>query len=215
MAAGLAHELNNPLTGILAISQLLINSEIPPEYQEDMNCVYSEAKRAAEIVKNVLLFARNNNYENGHASANEVINNVLRLREYEEKVNNITVETNLKENLPDVAIDKFQLQQVFLNMILNAEAAIMDTNKPGKLLVTTERSNGHANIIFSDNGCGIRKQILPHIFDPFFTTKDIGKGTGLGLSICYGIIVKNGGKITVKSQVNEGTTFTIKMPIIS
>ncbi len=215
MAAGLAHELNNPLTGILALSQMLVNSDIPQEYREDLNCVYSEAVRAAEIVKNVLLFSRNNNYENGHASANEVIQSVLRLREYEEKVNNISVVTNFKDNLPDVAIDKFQLQQVFLNMVLNAEAAIIDTKKPGKLTVTTERSNGSANIIFSDTGCGIKKQVIARIFDPFFTTKDIGKGTGLGLSICYGIIVKNGGKITVKSEENEGTTFTIKMPIIS
>jgi two-component system NtrC family sensor kinase len=214
MAAGLAHELNNPLTGILALTQLLINSELPPEYREDLGYVHSEAKRAADIVKNVLLFARNNNYENGHASANEVIQNVLRLREYEEKINNITVNTNFTEDIPDVSIDKFQLQQVLLNMVLNAEAAIMETGKPGELTVTTERANNHVNIIFSDSGCGIKKQILPRIFDPFFTTKDIGKGTGLGLSICYGIVVKNGGNINVESKVNKGTTFTIRMPVV-
>jgi len=214
MAAGLAHELNNPLTGILALSQLLMDSEIPEECREDLECVYSEAKRAASIVKNVLLFTRNNNYENGRASSNEVVRDVLRLREYEEKVSNITASMKLQEDLPDVSMDKFQLQQVFLNIILNAEAAIKETNKPGKLTVTTERVNNHVNIHFKDNGCGIDKHTLPRIFDPFFTTKDIGKGTGLGLSICYGIIVKNGGKISVKTSINKGTTFTIQMPVV-
>ncbi len=215
MAAGLAHELNNPLTGVLALSQLLMDSDIPEEYREDLECVYNEAKRAASIVKNVLLFARNNNYENGHASANEVVRDVLRLREYEEKVSNITAVTALQDDLPDVPIDKFQLQQVFLNLILNAEAAIRETSKPGTLTVTTERINNHINIHFKDNGCGIDRHTLPRIFDPFFTTKDIGKGTGLGLSICYGIVVKHGGKISVKTNPNKGTTFTIRMPVIS
>jgi len=214
MAAGLAHELNNPLTGILALSQLLSDSDIPEEYKEDLQYVYNEAKRAASIVKSVLLFARNNNYENGQSSANDVIKDVLRLREYEEKANNITVVTDLQENPPNVPIDKYQLQQVFLNIILNAEAAIKDTKRPGTLIVKTETANHHINVLFSDNGCGIRKNVLPRIFDPFFTTKDIGKGTGLGLSICYGIVVKHGGKISVKSKEKEGTTFTINLPIV-
>jgi PAS domain S-box-containing protein len=215
MAAGLAHELNNPLTGILTLSQLLVNSDLPREQKEDIQCVYSEAKRAASIVKNVLLFTRNNNYENGQSSVNEVVKEVLRLREHEESINNISVVTNLQEYLPEILLDKYQLQQVFLNIILNAEAAMKETNRPGILTVTTERVNNHVNIIFTDNGNGIKKHILPRIFDPFFTTKDIGKGTGLGLSICYGIIVKHGGKISVKTQVGEGTTFTIRMPVIN
>jgi PAS domain S-box-containing protein len=215
MAAGLAHELNNPLTGILSLSQLLIDSDIPEEPKEDLQCINSEAKRAASIVKNVLLFTRNNNYENGHASVNEVVQNVLRLREYEEKANNIEIVMNLQGNLPEVTIDKFQLQQVFLNIILNAEAAIKDANRTGLLTITTERENNHIFISFSDNGCGINKHVLPRIFDPFFTTKDIGKGTGLGLSICYGIVVKHGGKISVKTRGKKGTTFIVKMPIVT
>ena len=213
MAAGLAHELNNPLTGVLALSQLLIDSDICEEYKEDLRCVFDEARRAADIVKNVLLFARNNNYENGQASANEVVSSVLRLREYEHKVSNITVCREFQENLPDIAIDKFQLQQVFLNLILNAEAAIRDTKKPGIITVKSERTNNYIDIHFIDTGCGIKKTVLPRIFDPFFTTKDIGKGTGLGLSICYGIVVKNGGRISVESRVNEGSTFTVRIPV--
>ena len=213
MAAGMAHELNNPLTGILTLSQLLVNSDMPAEQKEDLQCVYSEAKRAANIVKNVLLFTRNNSYENGTSSANEVVKEVLRLREHEDKMKNINVVTNFQDNLAEIQLDKYQLQQVFLNIILNAEAAIEEAKRPGTLTITTERVNNHVNIIFSDNGCGIKKQVLPRIFDPFFTTKEIGKGTGLGLSICYGIIVKHNGKITVKTQVGQGTTFTIRMPI--
>jgi two-component system NtrC family sensor kinase len=212
MAVGLAHELNNPLTGIISLSQMLADSDIPAEPKEDLQCINSEAKRAATIVKNVLLFTRNNNYENGQSSVNEVVKDVLRLRQYEEKTNNISVVTNLQADLPDVLIDRFQLQQVVLNIILNAEAAVKEVDRPGLLTVTTEKVNHHVNIMFSDNGCGIKKNVLPRIFDPFFTTKEIGKGTGLGLSICYGIVSQHGGKISVKTQVNKGTTFTIRMP---
>ena len=214
MAAGLAHELNNPLTGILALSQLMKNSNLPAENKEDIECIHNEAKRAADIVKNVLLFARNKTGENGKSWPNEVIKDVLKLREYEEKINNINVVTNLEKNLPEIRLEKGQLQQVFLNMISNAEAAIKETKNSGTITITTQRVNNHVNIIFSDDGCGIKKQILPRIFDPFFTTKEIGKGTGLGLSICYSIIVKHGGKINVQSQVDEGTTFTIRMPVV-
>ncbi len=215
MAAGLAHELNNPLTGILTLSQLLVGSDIPQEHKEDIECIYTEAKRAAGIVKNVLLFARVKADESGRASVNETVREVLRLREYEQRSSNIKVVTELEDNLPDITIDKGQLQQVFLNMISNAEAAIKEANRPGILTVITQRVNNHVNIQFTDNGCGIKKQVMPRIFDPFFTTKEVGKGTGLGLSICYSIIVKHGGKINVKSQVNEGTTFSIKMPVAS
>jgi nitrogen fixation negative regulator NifL len=213
MAAGLAHELNNPLTAILTLSQLLLHHGLPGESQEDMQCIYDEAQRATRIVKNVLLFARNNNYEHGQSSVNDVVRDVLRLRRYDQKTSNITAETNLAEGLPDIPVDRFQLQQVFLNIVLNAEAAIKETGRPGLLTVTTEMVNDRVKIHFADNGCGIKKSVMPRIFDPFFTTKDIGKGTGLGLSICYGIVVKHGGRISVRSQAGAGATFTIEMPI--
>jgi two-component system NtrC family sensor kinase len=215
MAAGLAHELNNPLTGILALSQLLMNSNLPAEQKEDIECIHNEANRASKIVKNVLLFARKKTGENDRSSPNEVIKEILKLREYDERMNNISVVTNLEENLPNIPLEKGQLQQVFLNMMSNAESAIKEIHDSGTIKITTQRVNNHVNILFSDNGCGIKKQVIPRIFDPFFTTKEIGKGTGLGLSICYSIIVKHGGKINVKSRVNEGTAFTIRMPIIT
>jgi PAS domain S-box-containing protein len=213
MAAGLAHELNNPLTGILALSQLLVNNHPPEESKEDLQCIFSEAKRAAEIVKNVLLFSRNNNFVSGLASAGEVVSEVLRLRQYEHISSNIAVVTHLQEDLPRISIDKYQLQQVCLNIILNAESAIKETGKPGAITIKTEKTGDFIVISFSDTGCGIKKQVLPRIFDPFFTTKDIGKGTGLGLSICYGIVVKHGGKISVRTRVNEGSTFIVRLPV--
>jgi two-component system NtrC family sensor kinase len=215
MAAGLAHELNNPLTGILSLSALLVDSDIPAESREDIQCINTEAKRAASIVKNVLLFTRNNNYENGQASVNEAVKDVLRLREHEAKSNNIKVVTSLQDNLPDVMIDKFQLQQVFLNIILNAEAAIKEAGRPGILTINSALVDSCVDVSISDNGCGIKKTVLPRIFDPFFTTKEIGKGTGLGLSICYGIVSKHGGKISVSTRVNQGTTFTVRMPAVT
>ena len=214
MAAGLAHELNNPLTSILALSQMLMHSNLSSEHKEDLECINTEAKRAAGIVKNVLLFARNKTGEYSQCSVNAVVKDVLKLREFEERISNITIVTNLEENLASIPVDQWQLQQVFFNLISNSEAAIKEVNRPGIINIATQRVNNHINIIFSDNGCGIKKQIMPRIFDPFFTTKEIGKGTGLGLSICYSIIVKHGGKISVKSQINEGTTFTIRMPIV-
>ena len=213
MAAGLAHELNNPLTGILALSQMLLEGEIDNECREDISSIYSEAKRAANIVKNVLLFPRNSRSEYGKSNANAVIRDVLKLREYEARLNDITVVADLENDLPDSHIDQYQLQQVFLNLVLNAEAAIRETGKNGILTVTTRHDANNVKIAIKDNGCGIKKSVLPRIFDPFFTTKDIGKGTGLGLSISYGIVVKHGGRITVDTRINEGTTFTVVLPV--
>ena len=151
----------------------------------------------------------------GQASAGEVVTEVLRLRQYEHKSDNIAVVTHLQEDLPKIIIDKYQLQQVCLNIILNAESAIKETGKPGTITIKTERSGDFVVISFSDTGCGIKKSVLPRIFDPFFTTKDIGKGTGLGLSICYGIVVKHGGKINVRTRINEGSTFTVRLPVMA
>ena len=166
MAAGLAHELNNPLTGILALSQMLAHGNLSSEHKEDLECINTEAKRAADIVKNVLLFAHNKTAENSQCSVNEVVKTVLKLREFEENISNITIVTNLEENLPAIIVDQSQLQQVLLNLVSNAEAAIREADRPGIITIATQRTNNHINIVFSDNGCGIKKQIMPQDFRP-------------------------------------------------
>jgi signal transduction histidine kinase len=142
-----------------------------------------------------------------------VIGDVLRLRAYEQRVNNIEVETRLTPDLPEIMIDHFQMQQVFLNIVVNAEFAMQEAHQKGKLIIKTERFNGIIRITLTDDGPGITKENLKHIFDPFFTTKEVGKGTGLGLSICHGIVTEHGGKIYARSEMGMGASFIIELPI--
>jgi PAS domain S-box-containing protein len=213
MAAGIAHELNNPLTGVVALSQLLLEGEAPLEIKADLEAISKEGQRAASVVKNLLSFARSHTLSNQPVEINAVINEVLNLRAYEHRVNNIEVITHFTANLPAIIADRFQMQQVFLNIVLNAEQAMMESRGRGNLTVTTERLNFNIRISFADDGPGIPPEILNRIFDPFFTTKDIGKGTGLGLSICYGIVTKQGDRIYAESQHGKGATFIIEFPL--
>ena len=215
MAAGIAHELNNPLTGVVALSQLLLESGVPDEMKDDIAAISKEGQRAAEVVRNLLSFARSHTLSISSTEINSVIKEVLSLRSYEHKVNNITVTTNLAPDLPEIMTDRFQMQQVFLNIILNAEHAMIEANGRGNLIVTSEQNVGIIKISFTNDGPSIPPDIINRIFDPFFTTKDVGKGTGLGLSICYGIMTKQGGKIYARSQEGKGATFIIELPLKS
>ena len=213
LSSGIAHELNNPLTSVIGFSQLLMEGEVPEDIKKDLSIVYSEAQRAAAIVKNLLTFARKHAPVKQLSQVNTVIEDVLRLRAYEQKVNNIEVESRLAPNLPETMIDHFQMQQVFLNIVVNAEFAMQEAHQRGKLIIKTERSNGVIRITFTDDGPGISPENLKHIFDPFFTTKEVGKGTGLGLSICHGIVTEHGGKIYARSKQGMGASFIIELPI--
>lgn len=216
MASGVAHELNNPLTSIVGLSSFLAEQPAPEnidEIKEDLNAINSEAKRCAAIVKNLLTFARQHRPTRQPLNAANIIEDVLKLRAYEHKANNIIVETKLQGNLPQIYADYFQLQQVFLNIILNAETAMIDTHRQGTLNITGESVDSVVRISFADNGPGIAKENLRLIFNPFFTTKEVGKGTGLGLSICYGIITSHDGKIYAKSEDGRGATFVVELPI--
>lgn len=213
MAAGIAHEINNPLTGVVALSQLLLESDVPSEIKDDLEAISSEGQRAANVVKNLLSFARGHTLIEEPIEINEIITQVLNLRAYEHRVDNIDVETNFAPDLPKIVVDRFQMQQVFLNIILNAEQAMIESHGHGKLNIRTEHDKEIIRIVFSDNGPGIASDIINRIFDPFFTTKTVGKGTGLGLSICYGIITKLGGKIYAQSPPVQGATFVIELPI--
>jgi PAS domain S-box-containing protein len=215
MASGIAHELNNPLTGVMGLSQLLLEGQLPEDIKDDVNAISNEAQRAAAIVRNLLMFARKHAPVREQTQINTVIEDVLKLRAYEHKVNNIDVSYSLTPGLPEISADHFQIQQVFLNIILNAEQAMMESHGKGKLTIKTEPGKGTVKITLSDDGPGIRTENLKRIFDPFFTTKEVGKGTGLGLSISYGIITSHGGRIYAESEYGHGATFIIELPVTS
>lgn len=212
LASGIAHELNNPLTSVIGFSELLLKKNIPDDARKDLNIVVSEAQRGAEVVRNLLTFARKHAPVKELVNLNDVIGRVLKLREYEQKVNNIQVVTRLSADLPPVMGEYFQLQQVFLNIILNAEYFMMAAHNRGTLTIKSERLGDWERVSFADDGPGISAENLGHIFDPFFTTKDVGKGTGLGLSICHGIITAHGGHIYARSEPGRGATFIVELP---
>ena len=213
LAAGAAHELNNPLTSVIGLSQLLMEKDISDDIRQDLTFVYREAQRAADITKNLLAFARKHKPVKRLNQINNIIEDVLKLRTYEHKIHDIKVEKQLAPNLPESMVDYFQMQQVFFNIVINAEYFMTEAHKRGTLTVTTEKQNGTVIITFTDDGPGIPLENLSQIFNPFFTTKATGKGTGLGLSICHGVVSEHAGKIYARSQPSEGTTISIELPI--
>ena len=213
LASGIAHELNNPLTSVIGFSQLLLEEDIPENLKEDLGTIYSEAQRASSIVKNLLTFARKHAPMRQISQVNNILEDVLKLRAYEHKVNNIELEKNFAPELPEIMVDYFQMQQVFLNLIVNAESAMLEANGKGKLVITTGKVNNSVKVTIADNGPGIAKENLRRLFDPFFTTKEVGKGTGLGLSICHGIVTGHGGKIYAEAEAKQGAKFVVELPL--
>jgi signal transduction histidine kinase len=213
LAAGVAHELNNPLTSVIGFSQLLLGKNLPDNVREDIKIIYSEAQRTATIVNNLLTFARKHTPAKRLTNVNSIIEHVQQMRAYEQKVNNIKVNSNLASDLPDIVADQFQLQQVFLNIIVNAEHFMIKAHQGGILAITTRKVGDNIKISFTDDGPGISREDLLHLFDPFFTTKEVGKGTGLGLSICHGIITEHNGRIYAESEPSKGATFIIELPV--
>ncbi len=213
LASGIAHELNNPLTSVIGFSQLLLNRDVPDDINRDVEIIHSEAQRAAEVVKNLLTFARKQAPVRRSVNINSIIEKVLELRTYVQRVNNIKVITHLALDLPEIMADYFQLQQVFLNIIVNAEHFMIEVHGRGTLTITTGQSEEIIKVSLADDGPGISKENLGHLFDPFFTTKEVGKGTGLGLSICHKIITEHGGRIYAESELGKGATFVLELPI--
>ncbi|MFW6118352.1 MAG: PAS domain S-box protein [Chloroflexota bacterium] len=213
LASGAAHELNNPLTSIIGFSQLLMEKEVPEDIREDLKLINNEAQRAAAVTNNLLAFARKRAPTKQLNQINNIIEDVLQLRAHEHKVNHIDVDRHLAPNLPEIKVDYFQMQQVFMNIIINAEYFMIKAHNGGTLTITTKKQNSNVRISIADDGPGIPPENLGRVFDPFFTTKEAGKGTGLGLSICHGIVTEHGGQIHATSQLGKGTTIIIDIPI--
>jgi len=213
LVAGIAHEINNPLTGILMFSSLVLeDSRLDPSLQGDLNTVVRETERCAKIVRGLLDFSRSSIPEKSRTCLNEILMRAIELVEHHTLFRGLTIDRHYALPLPELLIDESQVEQVFVNMILNAAQAMDGT---GTLTVSTGvTSDGtwvYAKI--SDTGCGIPPEHLDKIFDPFFSTKE-HQGTGLGLSVSYGIIRNHGGSIEVQSEVGSGTTFTIELPLL-
>ncbi len=215
LVSGVAHELNNPLASVLAFGQLLlIAPEDQPADRPKIEAITQEAKRAAKIVSNLLTFARQHQPERTVTDLNRVIQDTLELHRYALRVANIDVDVRLDPALPTTWADPFQLQQVMLNLIVNAEHALSTWEGERRILVRTEQAKkgGALCAYVTDTGPGIAPEVLPRIFNPFFTTKPVGEGTGLGLSISDGIVREHGGRISAESRPGHGTTFTIELP---
>jgi PAS domain S-box-containing protein len=215
LAAGVAHQINNPLTGVLGFSQRLLKKSTDQEAQQDLKIIYTEAERAAKVVQNLLTFARRRQPRKQYSDINEILESALELRAYELKTSNIEVTTNLAPELPEIMLDFYQIQEVFLNIILNAEQALTEAHSGGKLTIKTEKRKGYIRTTFTDDGPGIPAERLNNIFDPFYTTKGEKGGTGLGLSVCHGIITEHGGKIYAKNKPGKGATFFVELPLNS
>jgi len=215
MASGIAHEINNPLTGVIGFAQLLMQKDIPKDIEEDVKIINEGAQRVASIVKRLLVFSRQQKPERSYVNVNEVIEVALNLRKYELETGNIQVTTQLDPELPWTMADAGQLQQVFLNIIINAESEMQAAHGRGKLLLKTEKADNTIRISFKDDGPGIARKNMDKIFNPFFTTKKPGEGTGLGLSICHGIVTEHSGRIYAESKLGKGATFVVELPVIT
>jgi C4-dicarboxylate-specific signal transduction histidine kinase len=213
--AGIAHELNNPLQGVLGHLELLrTTGAFPKQLRREVWTIYREADRAAKIVRNLLVFAGSRRLARRSVSVNVVIQKVLSLRAPACRAQDIEVVRHYDDRLPRVQSDPLLLHQVFLNMVMNAEHAIASSGAPGRIEVSTAVSGSGDRIIASvrDTGTGIAEDTLPRIFEPFYTTKEVGKGTGLGLAIAYGIVQDHGGQIIAANHPEGGAVFTVELP---
>ena len=211
--AGVAHELNNPLTTVIGFADVLSSEETNEKNRRHLDLVVKSAHRCHKIVHSLLSFARQHAPERRIVQVNALVDDVIDIMAYDLRTSNITIVKEFGDELPSLLADAHQLQQVFVNILSNARQAIEPFRRDGKIIVRTRSVGGLIRIELEDNGPGIRAESLTKIFDPFFTTKPVGKGTGLGLSLSYGIIQEHGGKITVQSEVGHGAMFIIELPI--
>src|SRR5580658_3510541 len=210
LIAGVAHELNNPLTAILGYAELLESEGLNPRAQDYVSKLFKQAQRTHRVVQNLLSFARQRTPQRDEVDIRKILDETLALRDYDLKINNINVERDVTSEPAMVVADPHQIEQVFLNVINNAVDAILETGRSGKLKIRVSCVDGHVCTQFTDDGAGIKDP--KRIFDPFYTTKSVGKGTGLGLSICYGIVKEHGGDITANNAPEGGACIEVRLP---
>ncbi len=212
LVAGVAHELNNPLTGISTFAQLLLEDQLQGEQLESVSLIKREADRAIGVIRDLLLFARKTEARDVPVDINTVVKHTVRLRALASRSSGIEVHMHLDQSNPQVRGDEQKLQQVLLNLLVNAESAMQGV-EVRHLTITTRHKKGMVHIVVSDTGHGMAPSISERVFEPFFTTKAPGEGTGLGLSVSYGIIQAHSGTISVESTPGVGATFTIAVPL--
>ncbi len=212
--SGVAHELNNPLATILSWAERLSEKELDDTSKRGVSVILGEADRAARIVRNLLTFARKRQSTRAIIELNSLVQDTLALRTYE-RMPMLTVMTEFADDLPRVFADAHQIQQVLLNLLINAEQAMLSANGRGKLVVRTRHDDGRDTAVLEvvDDGPGVPSDVQTRIFDPFFTTKEVGKGTGLGLTVAYAILQEHGGRIRVTSTPGGGATFVVELPV--
>jgi signal transduction histidine kinase/ActR/RegA family two-component response regulator len=231
MVAGLAHEVNNPLTGVLGFSELLRDrKDIDLSIRIDLDKIYREATRAKDIIQHLLAFSRQQRLTKSLYNINDILQSALTLREHDHRVNNISVETELDPRLPWTLVDATQIQEVFLNILLNGAQSMQEAHGRGTFLIRTRRVAGEELWPSNDRGCAVPERIhvviandgpaippesLPHLFEPFFTTRDVGEGTGLGLSVAYGFVQEHGGEIQAVCPPDGGVVFTVDLPVVA
>lgn len=213
MIGGFAHELNNPLTSILGLSEMLQEGQVGEQMRKQLTMMHGQARRAAEIVQNLMYFSRPPAPGKSRVNIAELVQRTLHLHAYSLRRNNISVDYLPETSLPAVIGDPNQLMQVFLNLILNAEQAIREVRDKGTLRIRLGRSQKTVWASFQDDGPGIAPENLPNIFDPFYTTKRPGRGTGLGLSICKAVLKEHGGNVEAAAAPGGGSVFTVTLPI--
>jgi signal transduction histidine kinase/CheY-like chemotaxis protein len=212
--SGVAHELNNPLATILTSAERLSAKPVSDEIRRGVETIRTESERAARIVRNLLTFARKRHTTRAMVDLNAVVRETLALRAYEQRLTNIDVIEAAAAGLPQVFADPHQIQQVLLNLVINAEQAMLAANGRGTLIVRTWHDVDQETVVLevTDDGPGVPQDVQPKIFDPFFTTKDVGQGTGLGLTVAYAIVQEHGGRIEVTTGAGGGATFSVRLP---
>ncbi|MBA4373193.1 MAG: hypothetical protein C0402_10075 [Thermodesulfovibrio sp.] len=214
LVSGVAHEINNPLTGILGFSELLLMRVKDEAFRKELEKIYKSAERCKVIVEGLLCFSRQQKPHRSLEYINDVLDKTIDLRTYWLKSKGVSITREYQET-PLVYIDVQQIQHAILNILMNAEQAIHSCGRPAQVVIRTAFDSEGKKIVIgiSDNGRGIPEHVRGRIFDPFFTTKPVGEGSGLGLSMTYGIITEHGGTVRVESTDGEGSTFIIELPV--